>query len=201
MIFQGDQEEATNTDGTPPDAIEQIEYETTNRDNNNDPTPETVPKRKKLTKTKVKEVAACIQELQSLANTMQDADHSEKDDEFHIFGQSVAVQLKKLPLDQAISCQNELQGILTRYRLASIPKNQNTTSTLTTVTPVAYTSVSIGPSSSSSLVSAYSESEDYHNTAPSSHYSEFSNTCEEQADHSILSEAMNISFGHNTSMQ
>lgn len=87
MIFQGGQEEATNTDGTPPDAIEQIEYETTKRDNNNDPTPETVPKRKKLTKTKVKEVAACIQDLQSLAKTMEDADHSEKDDEFHIFGQ------------------------------------------------------------------------------------------------------------------
>lgn len=70
MIFQGSQDKATNTDGEPSEAIDQIKYNTTNRDNNNDPTPETALKRKKLTKNKVKQVAGFIQQLNSLGNIL-----------------------------------------------------------------------------------------------------------------------------------
>lgn len=82
---------------------------------------------------------------------MQDAQHIDKEDEFHIFRQSVAVQVSKLPLNQVSSCQNKLQGMLTRYSLANATKKQNTTSALT----LSYPSFIYWALSCNSRVSAY----------------------------------------------
>lgn len=75
-------------------------------------------KRRKMTNIKVKDVSSCINNLQSLTTSINNIQPTE--DEFNIFGQSVAIQLKKLPLAQAIAAQNEIQTLLTRYRLSNI---------------------------------------------------------------------------------
>ncbi|XP_017778332.1 PREDICTED: uncharacterized protein LOC108563980 isoform X3 [Nicrophorus vespilloides] len=49
-------------------------------------------------------------------------------DEFQLFGQSIAVQLKNLSTKRSIYAQNEIQAILTRHRLLDLhdKENQNT---------------------------------------------------------------------------
>lgn len=47
LIFEGSQDEATNIDDETTKAIDQIEYETTNRNNNNDSKPEAASKRER----------------------------------------------------------------------------------------------------------------------------------------------------------
>ncbi|KAF5297634.1 hypothetical protein FQA39_LY11965 [Lamprigera yunnana] len=61
----------------------------------------TPPKKSKPVKIKMKEVANCTNELNTLAASLNSPDPPE--DEFQIFGRSVAVQLTKLPLDRAIT--------------------------------------------------------------------------------------------------
>jgi hypothetical protein len=78
------------------------------------------PKRSKIARTKLKEVSSCIKDLQDLATSVKSVDPQ---DEFDIFGQSVSVQLKKLPLQQAIAAQGEIQNLLTRYRLSNVTTN------------------------------------------------------------------------------
>lgn len=41
------------------------------------------------------------------------------DDEFEIFGRSIAAQLRRMPLYDAIMCQEKLQSVLTQSRLSS----------------------------------------------------------------------------------
>ncbi|CAH1112365.1 unnamed protein product [Psylliodes chrysocephalus] len=77
--------------------------------------------RQKIGKTKVKEIAACVKDLTSLTTSIQDMEPSEN--EFNIFGKSgksVAAQLKKLPLAHAITAQDQIQQLLSRFRLENI---------------------------------------------------------------------------------
>ena len=43
-----------------------------------------------------------------------------EEDEFDAFGRSLALGLKKLPLNLAVQCQNDLQATLSRYRSRAI---------------------------------------------------------------------------------
>ncbi|KAI4455587.1 hypothetical protein MML48_9g00001466 [Holotrichia oblita] len=95
--------------------------ETAQNDNFHAPRVQPTPKRPKVSK-RLKEVASCVNELKSLAGSLQLAEQPE--DEFAIFGQSVAAQLKKMPLGEAICAQEEIQALLTRYRLRHINRAQ-----------------------------------------------------------------------------
>ncbi|CAH1108231.1 unnamed protein product [Psylliodes chrysocephalus] len=83
---------------------------------------EPTPKRQKIGKTNVKEIAAWVKDLTSLTISIQDMEPSEN--EFDIFGKSVAAQLKKLPRAKAITAQDQIQQLLSRFRL------ENTSSTI-----------------------------------------------------------------------
>ncbi|XP_050314953.1 uncharacterized protein LOC126749318 [Anthonomus grandis grandis] len=82
---------------------------------------EPTPKRHKAAKSKIKEVAGCIKDLNSLTTSIRDLQSTESsENEFDIFGKSVAAQLNKLPLLAAVTAQAEIQQILTRSRVSNI---------------------------------------------------------------------------------
>ncbi|XP_050307424.1 uncharacterized protein LOC126744118 [Anthonomus grandis grandis] len=82
---------------------------------------EPTPKRHKAAKSKIKEVAGCIKDLNSLTKSIRDLQSTESsENEFDIFGKSVAAQLNKLPLLAAVTAQAEIQQILTRSRVSNI---------------------------------------------------------------------------------
>lgn len=53
-----------------------------------------------------------INKLQAINNTCKD-----DDDEFDLFAKSIAVQLKKMPLNRALVCQEKIMGVMKHERL------------------------------------------------------------------------------------
>jgi hypothetical protein len=125
------------------------------------------PKRSKIVRTKLKEVSSCIKDLQDLATSVKSVDSQ---DEFDIFGQSWSVQLKKLPLQQAIAAQGEIQNLLTRYRLSNVITNSPipSSSCNSLFSPVSAYSSYNSPSDSNNAPTpepTYTHEEENHNTS------------------------------------
>lgn len=58
--------------------------------------------------------------------------YEDNDDEFDIFGKSVAIQLRKLPLNQALKAQLDIQTLLINARLKANKGNEGNGSTSNT---------------------------------------------------------------------
>lgn len=56
-----------------------------------------------------------------------------KTNEFIIFGQHVAAQLEKLPLEKSITLQEQIQSLLTKARLDEISRSASSTALLTNI--------------------------------------------------------------------
>lgn len=92
----------------------------------------TVSRQKTSSSKRITEVTSAIKELKELNKTINST--KQVDDEYEIFGKYVAVQLRKLQPDQCILAQEEIQRILTKYRLAALSyNNSDPTSPPTTV--------------------------------------------------------------------
>ena len=69
---------------------------------------------------KEKASARLIWTISGLRQVNQSLLQVTEEDEFDAFGRSLALGLKKLPLNLAVQCQNDLQGTLSRYRSRAI---------------------------------------------------------------------------------
>lgn len=58
-------------------------------------------------------IEQAIDKLQNISNQCKEIE----DDEFDLFCKSLAYQLKKMPLDRALLCQEKLQSVITQERL------------------------------------------------------------------------------------
>jgi len=66
----------------------------------------------------------CLQDVSEAVSGLHQVNQSllqvTEEDEFDAFGRSLALGLKKLPLNLAIQCQNDLQATLSRYRCRAV---------------------------------------------------------------------------------
>lgn len=63
--------------------------------------------------SQISSIENSINKLQAISNSYKDND----DDEFDLFAKSVAVQLKKIPLDRAFVCQEKIMAVMKQERL------------------------------------------------------------------------------------
>lgn len=112
-------------------------------------TPQSFPKKKKRKVDNTFEQA--IDKLQTIANECKDPE----DNEFDIFCKSLAYQLKKMPLERALVCQEKLQSVMTTERLHQIVSSAPSTSSAY-ITQTSSYSQSINSSSSSTHAPSYS---------------------------------------------
>lgn len=76
-------------------------------------TPHTLPKKKQKVNNSIE---YAIDKLQNLSDQCKEAE----EDEFDLFCKSLACQLKKMPLERALICQEKLQSVMTQERLHQI---------------------------------------------------------------------------------
>lgn len=82
-----------------------------------------VSRQKTSSRKRISEVASAIKELKELNKTFNST--KQVDDECETFGKYVAVQLQKLHPEQCIMAQEEIQRVLTKYRLAALSYNNS----------------------------------------------------------------------------
>jgi hypothetical protein len=76
---------------------------------------------KKMTRNRgmKRPVASCLQDVNSAIEKLRKIsdDCKTQEDEFDLFGKSLAVQLKKMPLHRALICQQQLQQVMMDERM------------------------------------------------------------------------------------
>ena len=87
---------------------------------------------------------SAIEKLRKISN-----DCKTQEDEFDFFGKSIAVQLKKMPLQRALICQQKLQQVMMYERLYQLNEGTRHTSS-PLATSSCYSSIS-SPHSAHSL--------------------------------------------------
>jgi len=92
-------------------------------------------------------MCSAIEKLRKISD-----DCKTQEDEFDFFGKSLAVQLKKMPLQQAVICQQKLQQVMVDERLYQLNEGTRYTSS-----PIATSSCSSSISSPSSAHSLHQE--------------------------------------------
>lgn len=75
--------------------------------------PQPLPKRKRKVQDPLDEA---LNKLQTISDECKEAE----EDEFDLFCKSLACQLKKMPLERALLCQEKLQSVMTQERLHQI---------------------------------------------------------------------------------
>lgn len=73
--------------------------------------------------TNVKRARTSISDPNANFNIREDYQNvvvTDQPDEFEIFGRSLAAQLRRMPLYDAIVCQEKLQSVITQSRLSSL---------------------------------------------------------------------------------
>lgn len=94
-----------DTEATSPNMIATSSAEITN-------TPKNTKGRKRSLNTTVSGVQDAIKQLKTLSE-----ENKQDLNEFDVFCDSLAIQLKKMPLDRALICQEQLQKVMTQERL------------------------------------------------------------------------------------
>ncbi|VVD03998.1 unnamed protein product [Leptidea sinapis] len=77
-------------------------------------------------KTRLNKLSSVVRNMQTLAETLH---HEEQENEFHIYGKYVGMQLMSMTEEDAILAQQEIQSILTKYKLKKVKRNVSQTST------------------------------------------------------------------------
>ncbi|XP_068234559.1 uncharacterized protein [Palaemon carinicauda] len=108
---------------------------------NSNPTGELQPPAPKRPRKQTSELIPSINETKDLNRVCCNPRYI--DDECEAFGRHVAVQLQQLPVTQRIYAQDEVQKILTRYRLAAIKADPVPSSTPPPVTDCIYSDIVI----------------------------------------------------------
>ena len=89
-------------------------------------------------------MCSAIEKLRKISD-----DCKTQEDEFDFFGKSLAVQLKKMPLQQAVICQQKLQQVMVDERLYQL--NEGTRYTSSPIATSSCSSSIFSPSSAHSL--------------------------------------------------
>lgn len=163
--FQYEQAENNENDGgnvdseRPEQAISQVTATpTTSRENKKGPLK--IVNNKRQSSSTVESIHGAIQKLTKISD---DNKNQKQIHEFDAFCNSLAIQLKKMPLRQALICQEKLQSVMTQHRL-SVLCSENPTSPLDMYTspspPSTFsgqTSRSFYPETSSNYTPIYQE--------------------------------------------
>ncbi|GBP63007.1 hypothetical protein EVAR_43755_1 [Eumeta japonica] len=113
----------------------------------------------KLKKTRLRKFNSLIDELKTFVDETKGR---KENDEFDIFGKHVAVQLRSLPLEEALIVQKKIQSVITHSRINSLkgqPRNSNDRMAKTKLSKQRYTSSDSDDSSECSISLVKKENE------------------------------------------
>lgn len=106
-------------------------------------------RKRKMVNDNISSRSAVINQLDNVQNNKNEADN-----EFDIFGKHVAVQLKEMPLYDAIMCQEQIQTIMRQKRLELLTRQSSCHTTLSSgISPIRQTTPS--PSCSNATKEEY----------------------------------------------
>ena len=109
-----------DTEAASPDNIENSSAVTTS-------TPKISANLQNCKKGRKRSLNTCVSGVRDTIKKLKEISEENKQDlnEFDIFCESLAIQLKKMPLDRALICQEKLQNVMTQERLFQLSHPQS----------------------------------------------------------------------------
>lgn len=164
-----------DTEATSPNMIATSSAEITN-------TPKNTKGRKRSLNTTVSGVQDAIKQLKTLSE-----ENKQDLNEFDVFCDSLAIQLKKMPLDRALICQEQLQKVMTQERLFQLTSHPQSHSSMSSRSPADYQQ-SIATSGRYSAMSSAQSST--HSRQSQNHYYQSTEKDDDYENSEVLSEAL-----------
>lgn len=145
-------------------------------------TPKNTKGRKRSLSTTVSGVQDAIKQLKTLSE-----ENKQDLNEFDVFCDSLAIQLKKMPLDRALICQGQLQKVMTQERLFQLTSHPQSHSSMSSRSPADYQQ-SIATSGPYSAMSSTQSST--HSRQSQNHYYQSTEKDDDYEDSDVLSDAI-----------
>ncbi|KAK5642288.1 hypothetical protein RI129_008455 [Pyrocoelia pectoralis] len=124
------------------------------------------PKKKFKPRSKIQQIASTDRELKTLSESISRSEPG-KEDEWDIYGRSVAAQLKRMSTTQALTAQMEINNVLTKCRFDDIYGGKSAApNRLLSVSTTCHTSNSSDMYSASPLTEEHILSHDVFSTTP-----------------------------------